>query len=421
MSLFAWLDHSDEHRQRMMEVVGLFREKGTVDELGIGSVRDTLSEILFPGTSTLHTRARYLLFLPWICLGMERDRVRSRDAGDRFRRDEIRLIYALDAGGEDEGVIGIEAKDNLKQLPSQMYWSALGRHGIRLVPASRRQYLHSLDGFYLRKSRQETDDEGTPLGDGVARNWHAGLPEAPEDFLEETTLDLTIEEADYLTERILDECQGTYLAHLVTHGDADIEADFPWMHPAVETAPDAVRDSVRHGRIFSEVMHGAAMLYNLILAERVRDARTAGGEFEIDEDLVDHYRGRLADWVDLMEERRAPHLAWHGDRPAFWQLVTRENPRVPRRTVAFVNRWSDLAVTSPDEIADDPDARHLVEQRELQVKRSLARVRNLRALERWSGASGTSRLNYRWSQVSTVASDIVEGRLAQEEVAGAGA
>jgi hypothetical protein len=38
-STFAWLDHSEAQRRQMMEVVGLFREKSTLDELGIGAVR----------------------------------------------------------------------------------------------------------------------------------------------------------------------------------------------------------------------------------------------------------------------------------------------------------------------------------------------------------------------------------------------
>jgi hypothetical protein len=33
-SAFAWLDYSDGERRRMLEVIDLFREKGTLDELG---------------------------------------------------------------------------------------------------------------------------------------------------------------------------------------------------------------------------------------------------------------------------------------------------------------------------------------------------------------------------------------------------
>lgn len=60
----AWLYHSEEQPRRMMEVVGLFREKVTLDEVGIGTVRDAVNNLLIPRTSTLHTHARCLLFVP---------------------------------------------------------------------------------------------------------------------------------------------------------------------------------------------------------------------------------------------------------------------------------------------------------------------------------------------------------------------
>ncbi|MEX2374669.1 MAG: DUF6361 family protein, partial [Dehalococcoidia bacterium] len=129
-SSFAWLDHSETQRRRMMEVIDLFREKATVDDLGLGSIRDTFSELLFPGTSTLHTRAKYLLFVPWLCRQLEEEQVSSANGTRRLRELEIELIHALLAGGETEGVIGRDARDNLRQLPSLMYWGAVRRHGI---------------------------------------------------------------------------------------------------------------------------------------------------------------------------------------------------------------------------------------------------------------------------------------------------
>ena len=40
MSMFVWLDYSEHERRKMLDVVDLFREHDTRDELGIGSVRD---------------------------------------------------------------------------------------------------------------------------------------------------------------------------------------------------------------------------------------------------------------------------------------------------------------------------------------------------------------------------------------------
>jgi hypothetical protein len=55
-SAFGWLDTDNEQRRKMLEVVDLFKEEGTVDELGIGSIRDALADALFPGTSVLHSQ-----------------------------------------------------------------------------------------------------------------------------------------------------------------------------------------------------------------------------------------------------------------------------------------------------------------------------------------------------------------------------
>lgn len=38
VSTFGWLDTDNEQRRKMLEVVDLFKEEGTVDELRIGSI-----------------------------------------------------------------------------------------------------------------------------------------------------------------------------------------------------------------------------------------------------------------------------------------------------------------------------------------------------------------------------------------------
>ena len=73
-STFAWLDQSEEQRRRVLDVIDMFKEQGTVDELGLGTVRDALADILFPGTSNLMTRAAYYLFVPWMYQKLERQR-----------------------------------------------------------------------------------------------------------------------------------------------------------------------------------------------------------------------------------------------------------------------------------------------------------------------------------------------------------
>ena len=62
-STFAWLDYSESDRRKALDVVDLFREQDMRDELGIGTVRDTIADSLFPGISTIQIRASYLLFI----------------------------------------------------------------------------------------------------------------------------------------------------------------------------------------------------------------------------------------------------------------------------------------------------------------------------------------------------------------------
>ena len=65
----AWLDYSEADQRRAREIVAMFSQRESRDELGLGQIRDTLSDTLFPGTSVLLTRARYFLFVPWLYRG----------------------------------------------------------------------------------------------------------------------------------------------------------------------------------------------------------------------------------------------------------------------------------------------------------------------------------------------------------------
>ena len=91
-STLAWLDYSDHERRKALEVINLFHEDETRDELGIGSVRDAFADLLFPGTSTIQIRARYFLFVPWIYCALEKRRHPPSEVPRRVRREEVRLM-----------------------------------------------------------------------------------------------------------------------------------------------------------------------------------------------------------------------------------------------------------------------------------------------------------------------------------------
>src|SRR5947199_9246265 len=113
-SSLTWLDFSEQEQQRVLSVVELFRDRDTVDELGVGVVRDTFSDMLFPGTSTLHARGRYVLFIPWIYQAIERSPTKCQDPWAHARRAEISLIDALLSSEDGEAAIGTLAGATLK-------------------------------------------------------------------------------------------------------------------------------------------------------------------------------------------------------------------------------------------------------------------------------------------------------------------
>ena len=106
----TWLDLTAGDRDKMRRVLDLFNEQGTLDEMGLGNLRDAISDALFPGTSYNQTRLRYVLFIPWIYLRLETRRVRSLDVERAARQAEVDLIGRLEQGKDKKGIIGVYAR-----------------------------------------------------------------------------------------------------------------------------------------------------------------------------------------------------------------------------------------------------------------------------------------------------------------------
>jgi hypothetical protein len=153
MSAFVWLDYSERERREMLDIVDLFREHDKRDELGVGSVRDAFADMLFPGTSTIMTRARYFLLVPWAYQRLERLRVRSAEIAARARQAELNLVEPIERSGDKDGNIGKLAKTTLKRLPSSVYWQGLSVWGIRSFRGAQVQYHRSLDRYYAQLTR----------------------------------------------------------------------------------------------------------------------------------------------------------------------------------------------------------------------------------------------------------------------------
>lgn len=399
VSKFGWVDFSEEDRRKMLNVIQLFRERDTRDELGIGTIRDSFSDFFFPGTSTIQTRLRYMLFIPWIYLDLERKKIPSETIKERARNLELRLISALMNGKETEGVIGIDAKRNLKRLPSNVYWTGLLSWGIRLFEGSQEQYHRSLNKMYIRdrnKHSTEVDDEYISHS---RLNWHPGLPKVPDNFLEETNFSLTYNEASFIRDQILSIHSDSLLAAFVRK-KPKINTKFLWESPSVSYLSDILKNEITHARNFSEIIHGASLLYNLMLAEAVGNAQ-----------LIDDFNNRLNTWRDNLNSRMKELQSWHEEIIEFWKSKTLNDANIPEPTRRFVNRWLGFIFHSPglSSLITNDNVRYKIAAREIFLKRNRARLKNKRVLELWQGESGASQLSYRWESAATLIKDLFNG------------
>ena len=404
-SAFAWLDYSDAERRRMFEVIELFREKGTVDDLGIGSIRDTFADRFFPAISTIQSRGRYFLFVPWLYQMLERDHIPSARANAHARWLQAKLVESLRAGGEGEaaGVIGIAAGANLLRPPSIVYWAGLHRLGILAFPGSIDRYHASLDTFY-REGKRSVRSDGEELIERARLNWNPNLPPAPDGLLAATTLKLRHEDAEFLAEQIRLHVGDSLLARCLAPGISRVKkAKAIWDLGGLDTLDAELRGDIEHARLFALVMEGAALTYNLMLAESIEASGARS-----DDSLSSRYRTMLAPWSDEMTANQAALRAW--DRPLTWARLLTMNPRLPAGAQFFSEQWITAATSAPHTVMDNATVRQIIANRERRMKGGLARLHNPRALERWGGDSGLGRLSYRWQPVARqTLIDILDG------------
>ena len=373
--------------------MALFNEKVSRDELGFGPIRDSIADHLFPGTTTIQTRLRYMLFVPWILEGVVEGVDGTPDGlAAKTRASEVRLMNALRAGGEQDGVIGGVSGKRLLRMPSSIYWSGLWSWGIRLFRGSQQTYFTSLCS--LRTQRRTGTRRGAETAAGREyAPWHAGLPPAPETLLEQATFELSRHEASFLVDRIVNSQPTSLLAHLA---NARLHADcaYIWEHPDIAGFPPAIRRLVKHAETFSAVMQGAALLYNLMLSEKREN-----------EEWIQRYREELDRWK-ASEFDRSISSRWSlGD---FWARASHENHRIRTPTRRFVHRWHELSVRRVGEVADDPIARELVREREKSLKRAQSRFSNRAVLDSWGGRSGADRLEFRWRTANRHLRDLAD-------------
>lgn len=400
----TWLDHDADERDRMQRILSLFKERDTRDELGVGVIRDLIADDLFPGTSTIQTRLRYMLFVPWIYQELEDKEWAAAKIGREARKLEVALVAGLLKADDTSGVFGKRAGGQLERLPSSVYWAGLGAWGLRRFPWSQVEYHQAVDAVYRARAdrgRRARTAEGRGEGDdAVGRlagvTWHPKLPRPPRGFLDEASVRLTPDEAEFLREQVASTHRDSLLAKLMFLPAAGWDVDYPWEHPQLAKFDERHRTLLHHARLLSEVMYGAAVVYNLLLAEHAKN-----------DALAQEHRVAGDQWAEAISGAAPDLSVWSLD----WvtKLAMQRQQLVTSPTLEFCQRWLDLTRSTGGRLLDRSDARGLVKSRELRLKGPRSRFTNQRALDQWSGYAGLFRMSYRWPTVRQFLADLHDG------------
>lgn len=394
MSSLAWIDFDEIERQRARRIMALFQEKDTRDELGLGPIRDSIADHLFPGTSTIQTRLRYMLFVSWIYSAVEEIDSPADRLMVEARAREIRLIEALRAGGEDEGIIGRDAGANLQRVASSIYWAGLKSWGIRLFPGSQEAYFVALPSIRHRRHQTGSSEDALAAEENDLSTWRAGLPAAPENLLERTDFRLTAGEAGFIVDRLVDSQPESLFAHLAKRG-RHADCEYIWEHPDLAEFPTATLPLVSHAKLFSAVMQGASLLYNLMLSELRQN-----------EEWIEKYHHALAHWSRDLDQTTVARWALDD----FWLKIEHQNHGVREPARQFIRRWLEIVTEQPAQLSDRQSARELVRAREMRLKGAQSRFANRTVLDRWGGSSGAGRLTFRWSEANSHIRDLANAR-----------
>ena len=203
-----------------------------------------------------------------------------------------------------------------------------------------------------------------------------------------------------LASTVASSLSGTGYAAAVDNIKRMVKIKYPWEHPIVPSLSSAMQNNLWNARNFSEIIHGAALIYNLLLANSSSN-----------DELIDYYKEEMNNWEKGIDVRWNELNRWYSEIDGFWNSDPLLHSRIPIMTRSFVNQWLKMIFKTVglNNVIGNKSVNDLISYRERQLKGNRARLHNPRALEMWSGASGNRQLDYRWGNVSRILGDILSG------------
>jgi len=417
VSAIGWVDFSSEHREKVKSVIDLLSTPGVIDELGIGVIRDSFSDSLFPGISTIQTRGKYFITVPRIFKDYEKlpaHKRRRRKLADFLNEQEnacMEAMVANHANDRQDGIIGESFADKqgeVQRKPSSVYWTGIRQFGLIQTKMSLQAFCRKfanpdqpIQDLVQGSDKNKGDDPDA----AEQANETINGPSYEENWIDHLTAYLTHEEASFLFQQIGASVPSSLLGQILL--DSEVRQRFlafpnEWNFTTLADEEifrgqfaDGLQRIISAARDFWQLMDGAHIRYNCLLQER---HGTSG--------LRDAFEAKWDEWkADLSS------FSWARWETEFlWELTKHHHRRVREHTIQFVESWID----GIQENATPQSLDELVTRQERFNKKSRARL-NPTAEESIGKWVGIDDLNYRLNVARTIIRDIDTGLTASED------
>ena len=276
----GWIDFSKTERSKILSVLDLLGERGVLDELGISPIRDGYSDLFFPGTSTIQTRAKYFFIVPYAFRDLEfNNQYDYLNLKRTFDNTEKRCGHIfLENNPDESGIIGkrsIQGGGWVSRTPASIYWAGLRKYGFFKGKMSIDQYIkfiaiqkQNTSGAVNLGNRSDEAHDDKNAGD-VQKRHLLNIPVYKRDWMDSLEINLTPEEGKFLKSQIIETCPDSLLAH-VLRDDIREFLDIPSfsdLEDIISKFPDDIKANYRKAKAFSEFCFALRVVYNLIVSE----------------------------------------------------------------------------------------------------------------------------------------------------------
>ena len=281
----GWIDFSKTERNKILSVLDLLSESGTLDELGIAPIRDGFANLFFPGTSTIQTRAKYFFLVPYALKELE---LSNETNPNRFLRalNETEKMCGetlLEINPNENGIIGkrsLQGGKWVKRTPADIYWAGLRKYGIftggnislseyaraSCAIKNQKSNLTKLGNRNDSAEENETDDKNAG---NIFKMQFWKMPLYQRSWRDKIQMSLTKEEGEFLREQIISTCPDSMLSYILENKITEILdlENFSDLGAIINKFPKQMQDEYALALSFSDFLFVARTLYNIIISD----------------------------------------------------------------------------------------------------------------------------------------------------------